>query len=381
LQIEISGLPRNNPAVTISGPNGYSRALAASAIVSDLVPGTYVISAARVTVTGLIYAATDSSQTVTVSGSASAANPTIVYVSYTPAQPALLVIINGLPPGVFANVAVIGQSAGASVYTTTTVTVPAGTYTVSTGRVSYDTLTYGGTPATQTVTLDAGTQDTVTVAYGIVPNTIVAGIRISAPGGTYAGSQVRIQLRAVDSSGQPVTTFSRNVLVVSSDVHATGVGSVAMNNGFAYDSLTLNTVGTQTITVVDPSYSPMFQSSIPIDVAAPGSLLIVSGQPPDGHVGYSYGGFNTWCFNGMIQGFILDAAGVGRTGARWYAAGLPPGVRLDAITLTGPPPCATRPVTIWVLDGTPTQAGTYSFTLSVSSGGASASRGYTITIH
>ena len=114
-------------------------------------------------------------------------------------------------------------------------------------------------------------------------------------------------------------------------------------------------------------------------------LTIVSGQPPDGVLLEPYGGFQEICISGGIEGFELEASGglAGRLGRSytWFGSSLPPGLTVSSITLGGPPIC---PQGIeWVIDGTPTAAGTYTFSVEVTdleTPPATASAQYTIRV-
>ncbi len=94
LRITITGLPSGtNAAVTVSGPNSYSQAVAASGTLAGLTPGSYGVNARDVTAGNITYTASVSSSTVAVSAGAS---PTVT-VSYTgPAAPTLNLRIDGL---------------------------------------------------------------------------------------------------------------------------------------------------------------------------------------------------------------------------------------------------------------------------------------------
>lgn len=67
LDIQVNGLPSGvNGVVTVSGPNGYSRQLTGSQLLSGLTPGSYSIIASSVTSTCATYSPSPPSQTVTV---------------------------------------------------------------------------------------------------------------------------------------------------------------------------------------------------------------------------------------------------------------------------------------------------------------------------
>ncbi|MEO8090317.1 MAG: hypothetical protein ABI703_08480, partial [Gemmatimonadales bacterium] len=87
LRITINGLPAGtNAAVTVAGPNSFSRPVTATSTIPNLAPGTYAVSAGNVTAGATTYTASVSSSTVPV---AAGANPTVT-VSYTPPTPPTL---------------------------------------------------------------------------------------------------------------------------------------------------------------------------------------------------------------------------------------------------------------------------------------------------
>ena len=94
LAITISGLSAGtNGAVTVTGPNGYNQLLTQTGILTELTPGTYQVTTARVVVGGITYAAAPEQQTVEVSANATAQ----VTVGYGPITSASLNLrIDGL---------------------------------------------------------------------------------------------------------------------------------------------------------------------------------------------------------------------------------------------------------------------------------------------
>jgi len=92
LDLAISGLPSATLAdVTITGPGGFSRHVTASQIFRALVPGSYLIAASRVLVSGAPYEATPAEIQVAVSADTL---PTFLHIGYAPPVPAARVSIN-----------------------------------------------------------------------------------------------------------------------------------------------------------------------------------------------------------------------------------------------------------------------------------------------
>jgi probable HAF family extracellular repeat protein len=121
-----------------------------------------------------------------------------------------------------------------------------------------------------------------------------------------------------------------------------------------------------------------------INVIPPGQIMITS-VPPNGAVGIPYGVPVQLCSGGTLQNlFELSASGghLGRGGAySWTGSSLPSGLQVYNIVLPGFPTCASG--SFGAIEGRPTAAGTYTFSISVSDHGnppATATKQYTIEI-
>jgi glucose/arabinose dehydrogenase len=100
LAIQALGLPVGGRAtVTVAGPTGFTREVAATATVTDLPPGTYTVSArVGASSTGtVIYSPSPLSQTVTVSSSA----VNSASITYTPLELGLDLVVSNLANPVF----------------------------------------------------------------------------------------------------------------------------------------------------------------------------------------------------------------------------------------------------------------------------------------
>jgi hypothetical protein len=93
LTVTITGLPAGtSAAVTVTGPNGFSRAVTATTTLADLTPGSYTVAAADVTNGGTKYTPSPSSRVVSVAAGATAS----AAVAYAPvAGPSLNLRIDG----------------------------------------------------------------------------------------------------------------------------------------------------------------------------------------------------------------------------------------------------------------------------------------------
>jgi hypothetical protein len=88
------------PSLTVTGPSNYSATFNGSSTIENLTPGTYVITAAPVTL-GALFVPSQPPQQIVVPASAQAVLVNVFYVS---AGTALTVQVNGLPGTVPANV-------------------------------------------------------------------------------------------------------------------------------------------------------------------------------------------------------------------------------------------------------------------------------------
>ncbi len=107
LAITVSGLPSGvNGALTVSGPSGYSRALTQSQTLTNLLPGSYTVTATLVARAGAGLAPSPASQTVQVTAGANAA-ASVAYGAGAPLTLTLQQVASGLvfptfmtaPPG------------------------------------------------------------------------------------------------------------------------------------------------------------------------------------------------------------------------------------------------------------------------------------------
>ena len=91
-------VPNGAPAaVTVTGPGGFSQTVTASTSIPTLAPGSYIIAAASVTSSSIVYAPTPASQTVAVTAGAT----TSAAVTYAP---------GGIVPGTDLNLQIVGMS-------------------------------------------------------------------------------------------------------------------------------------------------------------------------------------------------------------------------------------------------------------------------------
>jgi len=202
---------------------------------------------------------------------------------------------------------------------------------------------------------------------------------VLAPAYVNAGTAFQLDVSALDAWNNVASAYSGMVHFSSSDGDAALPADSGFAGGTGVFSVTLNTLGAQTVTATDTVTS--ITGTFSTTVIPENTLVITSGQPPNGTVGSSYGAVESVCDTppATIQGFELEAAGgdLGRRSLTWVGSSLPPGLQIASVTLTSSPQCFGN---IWFIDGTPTTAGTFTFSVTASDSTASGSASYTITI-
>jgi hypothetical protein len=192
LAVTVSGLPGGASAdVTVLGPGGFSRALTGSQTLSGLTPGAYTVSADLVSAGGDLYAASPTSQSVTVP---EGSTPAPAQVNYAVTTGSLTVTIAGLPGDATAAVDVTGPGGYDETVTgsgTLTGLAP-GSYTVTASPVSASGSQYAPTPATQQAVVGTGGLATATVTYadaGVAGlNYRIDGVYLTQSVQTYTGA-------------------------------------------------------------------------------------------------------------------------------------------------------------------------------------------------
>ena len=160
-----SAVTPSSPSVAVTGPGGYSTTLAASKLLSNLVPGTYQVAASDFASGNYDYSASPANQSVAVSAGATASAP-LVYGATTGA---LGVGISGLPTGVSASVQVSGPASYAASLTAsqTLAHLAPGTYQVTAANVINGTSTYLAAPVGQSLAVSGGATKSSAVGYSL----------------------------------------------------------------------------------------------------------------------------------------------------------------------------------------------------------------------
>ncbi|NOT10170.1 MAG: hypothetical protein HOP28_18405 [Gemmatimonadales bacterium] len=265
LSVAVTGLPSGAAAqVTVTGPNGFTRTVAATETLTGLVPGPYAISAANVISGGSVYAPVPAGQTVSVT----VGEAKVAAVVYGPANGVLTLAISGLPGGTGAQVTVSGPG-GFSVTLGSSQALNAlapGQYTIAAQAVTVGNYTYTPTPPNQTRTVTVGTTTAASVSYaattgalavtvGGLPGGANAGVTVSGPGGysqnlgasqtltglapgNYAVSALPVLSGGTSYSPAPA---SQNVAVSAGATSAASVGYSGAGGGGSLN-LTINGV-------------------------------------------------------------------------------------------------------------------------------------------
>ncbi len=184
LQVAITGLPQGTqPQVSVSGPNGYSSEISGSTDLLGLWPGQYTVAANEVsgssgqefdpTLGGMNFSTMtlglSSQQGVFTLAVGQSASVQVQYVALVQNEGSLSVQTSGLPSGATPEIVVSGVGSGFSQTVTTANQVldglDPGSYTVQASTVISGGNTYAPNPASQTVTVLAGSTAVASITY------------------------------------------------------------------------------------------------------------------------------------------------------------------------------------------------------------------------
>lgn len=250
LSLTISGLPVNAPAqVTLSGPNKFSRVLAATEVVAGLRPGAYHISAAPIRDGATRYSPVADTQTVTIGTSDV---PVEASVDYAVSSAVLIVTVDGAPASKPADIRVVGPNGFSQTVTASTTFngIDPGYYLITASDLLADQQRFSPTPSTLQVQLVPGlTPRTVQVTYAQTTGNlrfVVNGL----PDGVAADLSV--------TGPAPAASFtvgaSRDTVGVTSGPYTVKAKSVTANGAsyvpnFASQTITLSAATTAVVTV------------------------------------------------------------------------------------------------------------------------------------
>lgn len=191
LSITTAGLPGGvAAAIQVSGPGGFTRAVAGSELLTALAPGSYTITATPVAAGGLVWTPVPSTQVVTLV----AGVPASAGVAWALQPGSLILTIAGLPGGASAAVAVSGPQ-GFQLQVTSSQSVgnlAPGSYTVTAQPVASGGNTWNPVPASQVLAIGSGPASatvTYTQGTGALALTVSglpsagASVTVTGPGG------------------------------------------------------------------------------------------------------------------------------------------------------------------------------------------------------
>ena len=167
--VNVRGLPGGAPAsVTVTGPNGFSRALTATAQIDLLEPGSYIIVASDVEASGTTYRPSSRTQQMQLTPSTVPAISTVTYGSGTGV---LDVSVAGLDAGVDADITVTGPGGFTRrvISSTTLGFLEPGVYTTAAAVVGRALTTYRPAAASQTSNVANSSTSPVSVTYAGAP--------------------------------------------------------------------------------------------------------------------------------------------------------------------------------------------------------------------
>jgi glucose/arabinose dehydrogenase len=331
LAVTISGLPAGtSAAVTVTGPAGFSRSVTGTETLGQLTPGSYTISASSVTASDGRYAPSPATLSVTV---AAGSTPASASVTYALATGSLTVTISGLPAGASGDVSALSRSATpeAAVDARVTVTGPAGftraltatqtlvgldpgSYTVAAAEVTTTDTRYAAAPATQNVTVNAGsTPATASVAYTLVsgrlavtiaglPQGATANVLVSGPNafsrvltstttltllapGTYTISATDVSAGNFTYRGSPTTQTA--TVAASADAATSSVTYAAIDGAVSVSVTGLPTGAAAAITVTGPAgFSQSLTGTATLVRLASGTYTISAANVTSGSTTY-----------------------------------------------------------------------------------------------
>ncbi|MBL8981808.1 MAG: hypothetical protein JNL26_06475 [Gemmatimonadetes bacterium] len=353
LAVDVSGLPGNASAqVRVTGPGNYLRVLAASEVITGLVPGSYTVTGNDVTISGVTWGASSAPVTVIVAASN---QPAVASVSYAITRGSLAIVINGLPQSIAANVTVSGpDNFSTTVANTSTLTgLKPGTYTIAAASTMAGVHVYAASTASQQATVSAGATPTqATIAYALasgmvsltvngLPINVPANLTLAGPGGFS---------RALTGSTL-VTGLTPGAYTLSAQLAQSGNSFWAPNPS------------SQVINV--PASTTALQASVTYQTATGALNVNITGLPGGtpaavtmtGPNGFSQVLTGSTTLNGLLQGgYSLLAAPVTVSGTTYsvtpattlatVGGGVTSSVTVTYVGSGGPPPPSTLNLTI-----------------------------------
>lgn len=203
LAVALTGLPTGLAgAVQVTGPEGFSRSLTATATLTELTPGAYQLIASAVTAGGISFRPATDTVNVTVSASLTAAPATVAYAAQVGR---VVVTTSGLPVDAVPAMTLTGSNVARALSGPSTLdSLPVGSYALSAGLLTVAGVRYMPVSATQNLAVTTGNTTTVNVAFIVVPTVVEVPVS-GLPNGTAAS----ISLTAPNGDISPVAATSR----------------------------------------------------------------------------------------------------------------------------------------------------------------------------
>ena len=259
--------------------------------------------------------------------------------------------------GYTGTVAITSSDTAATLPPSNTLTSGVGSFSVTLKTAGLQTVT-----ATDTVTSTiTGTSNSITVN-----SSAATTLTVSAPSTAIVGTPISVTVKALDAYGNTATGYTGTVKFTSTDSAAVLPANSALTNGVGTFSVTLNTVGSQTVTATDTVTSTTTGTSGSIAV----QNFAVAVSPTSDVFGPGTHGTNT---------VTVTAQGGFSGSVALSISGLPTQTgNTGVFAPTSVSGSGTSTLTITV--GSTTPAGTYNLTITGSSGGANRTAALTLIV-
>ncbi|WP_411281868.1 hypothetical protein [Gemmatimonas sp.] len=301
LAVAVTGLPSGLPgAVQVTGPEGFSRALTATATLTELTPGAYRLVTFAVSAGGISYRPAADTVIVTVSASLVAAPATVAYAAQVGR---LVVTTSGLPIDAAPAMTLTGNSVVRALSAPATLdSLPTGSYALSAALLTVAGVRYMPLTATWNLAVTTGNTTTINVAFAVVPTVVevpvsglpngtAANITLTAPSGDAspitattrvspaASGRWRLSATSVTSGGATYvpTPTSRDTIVTAGDTLRLPVQYTITTGSIAVVVSGLPGGAAGSVSVTGPGgYSPSVTSTTTLTLLAPGSYTVTA---------------------------------------------------------------------------------------------------------
>lgn len=189
LSVSVSGLPAGQPAsITVTGPDGYSKAVLGTVTLSGLIPGSYTVAAGSVAAGGINYSPSPATRTVSVSASGSPAAASVAYAAQTGS---FKLTLSGLGGGTQGDLTLAGPGGYSETLSASTTLngLPVGSYTLTARTVQAAGNSYAPNPASKTLSITSGDTTSQTVTYALASGSLAVSVS-GLPSGTGASVSV-----------------------------------------------------------------------------------------------------------------------------------------------------------------------------------------------